>query len=77
MVQGESQYRMLESLALGEKEFLLIREKCAEEKILFLASVFDEKSLALMEKLNAPAIKIPSGRLPTPLIKRPLPPAVR
>lgn len=71
VVQGESQYRMLESLALGEKEFLLIREKCAEEKILFLASVFDEKSLALMEKLNAPAIKIPSGEITNlPLIKK-------
>lgn len=71
VVQGDSQYRMLKGFALGEEEFCLLRDKCAEEKILFLASVFDEKSLALMEKLNAAAIKIPSGEITNlPLIKR-------
>ena len=71
VVQENSQYQILKGLALGEKEFFLLQEKCAEERILFLASIFDEKSLALMEKINAPAIKIPSGEITNlPLIKR-------
>jgi len=71
VVKANSQYQMLKELALGEKELFLLQEKCAEEEILFLASVFDEKSLALMEKINAPAIKIPSGEITNlPLVKR-------
>ena len=75
VVKAKSQYQMLKELALGEKEPFLLQEKCVEEEILSCASVFDEKSLALMEKINAPAIKIPSGRSPTSRSsKGPLPP---
>ena len=71
VVPGDSQYQMLNSFALEEKDFLLLQEKCAEEKILFLASVFDEVSLALLVKLNVAAIKIPSGEITNlPLIRK-------
>jgi sialic acid synthase SpsE len=71
VVEENSQYQMLKRLSLGEKDFFRLQKKCAEERIPFLASVFDEKSLALMGKVNVPAIKIPSGEITNlPLIKR-------
>lgn len=59
----ESQLQMLRRLELPEEAFSALIAYAAARNILFLASVFDEESADALERLNAPAYKIPSGEL--------------
>jgi N,N'-diacetyllegionaminate synthase len=61
--QIESQYQMLKKLELREEDHRLLLERCQQKEILFLSSPFDELSADLLESLNVPAYKIPSGEI--------------
>lgn len=58
----ESQLEMVKKLELTYDEFKIIKKHCKENKITFLSTGFDGKSLTFLhEELDIPLIKIPSG----------------
>lgn len=59
----ESQLEMLRGLELGRDAHEALIGRCAEREILFLSSAFDEGSVALLDELGVPAIKVGSGEL--------------
>lgn len=59
----ESQLQMLRRLELPEGAFSALIARATARNILFLSSVFDEKSADALEQLDPPAYKIPSGEL--------------
>ncbi len=66
----ESQFEMLRRLELSPQAHRTLLEDCRRRGILFLSSVFDERSADLLETLDAAAYKIPSGELTNlPLIE--------
>lgn len=58
-----SQRQMLERLALGERDFAAIAERCAGVGVHFLSSPFDAQSGAMLVRLGVPAIKVGSGEI--------------
>jgi len=62
-VGKESQYKMLKKLELTEDEFGQLAAYAKRKNIIFLASAFDRKSVDLLDELNVPAFKIPSGEI--------------
>lgn len=70
MTGKEPQYKMLKKLELTESEFKQLANYAKRKNIIFLASAFDRKSVDLLDELNVPAFKIPSGEITNfPLLK--------
>lgn len=61
--KGETQLEMLKSLELTKSELLGLHSYCAKKKILFLSTPFDFESIDVLEELNMPIYKIPSGEI--------------
>ncbi|SEU14294.1 N-acetylneuraminate synthase [Paenibacillus sp. NFR01] len=59
----ESQLEMLKKLEFSEEQFRRIQAYCREKGILFISTPFDEDSLELLEQLEMPFYKIPSGEI--------------
>ncbi len=62
-LKTESQLAMLERLELSESNHRLLLDYCEKKSILFLSTPFEEASADLLERLNIPAFKIPSGEI--------------
>lgn len=60
---AESQYDMLKRLELSEQAHRELITHCSEKRIIFLSTPFDEESADLLDALNVPAFKIPSGEI--------------
>lgn len=60
---GESQYEMLRRLELSREDHHTITQRCRDLGITFLSTPFDRESADLLEDLDVPAYKIPSGEL--------------
>lgn len=60
---GESQYEMLRRLELDADAHEALQACCHEHGVLFLSTPFDEASADLLERLEVPAFKLPSGEL--------------
>ncbi len=60
---GESQYEMLRRLELSRKDHQQLLKHCRKNGILFLSTPFDEDSADMLEDLDLPAFKIPSGEI--------------
>ena len=58
-----SQHEMLKNYELKFIDFIEIKKHCIKNNIIFLASVFDLKSLEVFKKLKINKIKIPSGEI--------------
>lgn len=58
-----SQFQMLKKLELSEEDHHFLIKKCAENKIEFLSSPFDLKSIDLLKKAGLKVFKIPSGEI--------------
>jgi len=69
---AESQLEMLRGLELGAEAFAGLQAHCRERGITFLSTPFDLDSLALLVRLDVPAIKIPSGEVTNPLLIAPI-----
>lgn len=62
--QGGSQLAMLERLVLSPDDHLVLRDRCATNRIDFLSSPFDRESADfLIHELDLPRIKVGSGEL--------------
>jgi N,N'-diacetyllegionaminate synthase len=59
----ETQFKMLEKLQLTQKQFKLLFNFCKKNKIKFLSTAFDLKSLKFINSLDPEFIKIPSGEI--------------
>jgi len=59
----ETQFQMLQRLELSPEAHRLIIEECRRVGIQFLSSPFDIESADLLEQLNVPVYKIPSGEI--------------
>ncbi len=60
----ESMYDMLKKVELSEDDFKEIKEYCDKKKIMFLSTPHSNGwSVDVLEKLNVPAHKIPSGEI--------------
>lgn len=60
---SQSQLDMIRKLALTKEDHYELLEHCKSHNIMFLSSAFDEESLDLLEELQLPLYKIPSGEL--------------
>ena len=66
----ESQTDMLRSLELSQQDYRDLKLYCESHNIIFLSSPFDESSVDLLDELDVPAYKIPSGEaINLPLLK--------
>jgi N-acetylneuraminate synthase len=59
----ESQFEMIRRLELNEEAHHRLVSHCRERGILFLSTPFDEDSADLLESLDVPAFKLPSGEI--------------
>jgi len=59
----ESQQSMLKALELDEAMHLALMDHCRQRGILFLSTPFEETSADLLERLDLPAFKLPSGEI--------------
>jgi N-acetylneuraminate synthase len=57
------QAEMLRRLELSEEAHHLIADRCRARGIAFMSTAFDMEGLALLHRMQVPAIKIPSGDL--------------
>jgi len=60
---SESQYEMLSRLELDAEAHRKLGAHCRDKHILFLSTPFDEASADLLETLDVPAYKTPSGEI--------------
>lgn len=60
---GESQLSMLKKLTLRPEEYGALKRHCDEIGIAFVSTPFDLTSIALLEPLDMPFWKIPSGEV--------------
>lgn len=66
----ESQSEMLSKLQLTERDFEKLVAYAQDKGMIFLSSPFDKKSVDLLDRLNTPAFKVPSGEITNfPLLK--------
>lgn len=61
--KNESQLEMLKKLELDINMHDTLMNYCKDKGILFLSTPFDLRSIDLLEKLNIPIYKIPSGEI--------------
>jgi len=67
----ESQYDMIKNLELSDSIFWELSEYADSQGIIFLSTPFDEQSVDLLDQIDVPAFKIPSGEITNfPLIKK-------
>ena len=67
---NETQFEMLKKLQLSFNQFKIIKRFCDKNKIKFLSTAFDLKSLKFINSLKPDYIKIPSGEINNlPLLK--------
>lgn len=67
---NETQFQMLKKLQLSFNQFKIIKKFCDKNKIKFLSTAFDLKSLKFINSLKPDYIKIPSGEINNlPLLK--------
>ena len=59
----ESAHEMLSRLELSEEAHRRIQERCEHKVIVFISTPFDEESADLLESMNVPLYKIPSGEI--------------
>jgi len=59
----ESQYDMLKRLELPEQMHCNLIRQCRDRGIVFLSTPFEEASAELLESLDIPAFKVPSGEI--------------
>lgn len=59
----ETQLEMLKKLTLCRDEFILLSSYCADRGILFLSTPFDEESVDVLDDMDMPIFKIPSGEI--------------
>jgi N,N'-diacetyllegionaminate synthase len=68
---NETQFEMLKKLELKEKDYLELNLFSKKNKIMFLSSVFDERSIDFIyKKLKIDLIKVPSGEITNLLLLR-------
>lgn len=60
---ADSQQEMLAKLQLSVGAIRSLVAYCRKKKIIFIASLFDQKSLGFLQGLNLPVYKIPSGEI--------------
>ena len=58
-----TQFEMLKKLELGIKEHYQLVDYCQSRGVVFLSSAFDLTSLAFLNEIHLPLIKIPSGEI--------------
>lgn len=68
----QTQHEMLVGLALSRDQFQQIAAYCAQRKIAFLCTPFDDSSADLVVELGCPAVKVGSGDLTNFLLLRKL-----
>jgi N-acetylneuraminate synthase len=61
MNEAGSQQSMLRKLELSQADHHTLCRRCDERSIRFMSTAFDAESLAFLDSLHMPAIKIPSG----------------
>jgi len=68
--KNENQYLMLKNLELDFKSFVILKRYAKKQRIKFLTTCFDSKSLKFVKKFNMDYYKIASGEINNfPLIK--------
>ena len=60
---GESQLKMLQRLQLSTTMHYELQTYCQRRDILFISSPFDEASADLLDELDVPLFKLPSGEI--------------
>lgn len=60
---SDTQYEMLKKLALSNEEFKSVAKYCKDIGIKFMATAFDEDSVAFLHGLGVDTIKVPSGEI--------------
>lgn len=67
----ESQYDMLKKLELPDDIFQELSDYAKKQEIIFLSTPFDAESVDLLNQMEVPAFKIPSGEITNfPLLKK-------
>ena len=67
----ESQYEMIKKLELSDEVFLELSDYAKKRGIIFLSTPFDDESVDLLDRIDVPAFKIPSGEITNfPLLKK-------
>ncbi|AZR73886.1 N-acetylneuraminate synthase [Anoxybacter fermentans] len=61
--KSESQYQMIKKLELDKTSHVELMNYCKEKKIMFLSSPFDFESCDLLDELDIPFFKVPSGEI--------------
>jgi N,N'-diacetyllegionaminate synthase len=59
----ESQFEMIKKLELAKRDFRGLSAYAHKKGIVFLSSPFDRESVDLLDELDVPAFKIPSGEI--------------
>jgi len=58
-----SQYDLIKSLELEENDFIELKRYSVDKGITFLSTPFDQQSADLLDEINVPLFKIPSGEI--------------
>ena len=67
----ETQYEMIKSLELPDESIKDLSDYAKKRGIIFLSTPFDEESVDLLDQIDVPAYKIPSGEITNfPLLKK-------
>lgn len=61
--ESDTQFEMLKKLEMNADWYPQLMARCREKNIRFLSTGFDEESINLLEQLNSPFFKIPSGEI--------------
>jgi len=61
--EKDTQFEMLKKLEIGDDWYPALIHRCKEKGIQFLSTGFDEISIDLLDNLNIPFHKIPSGEI--------------
>ena len=61
--QTESQFQMIKKLELNRNDHEILLEHCNKNNIQFLSTPFDLQSIDLLDEINIPFFKIPSGEI--------------
>ena len=61
--ENESQFQMLKKLELDRNNHKILIEYCKQKNIQFLSTAFDHQSINLLEELDIPIFKVPSGEI--------------
>ena len=61
--QTESQFQMIKKLELSRNDHEILLEHCNKNNIQFLSTPFDLQSIDLLDEINIPFFKIPSGEI--------------